>query len=190
MNTASDVQKADRPQIGQSTPIPPDDPSRTLVVADADSSDVTHISLAGDTYTMLVTGKQTNGAYCLIDMHVPDGGGPPLHRHNFEEMFTVLEGEIEVYFRGTTTTVKAGTTVNVPANAPHHFKNHSGKPARLLCMCAPAGQDEYFEKCGDPVDTRTAPPPALSQDEIQDRRERAMDLAPEYATEQLPDDGK
>ena len=190
MTADSDVQKPDQPQIGRSTPIPPDDPSRDLVVADPDSSDVPHISLAGNTYTMLVTGKQTNGTYCLIDMHVPDGGGPPLHRHNFEEMFTVLDGEIEVYFRRTTTTAKAGTTVNIPANAPHHFRNHSGKPARLLCMCTPAGQEEYFEKCGDPVDTRTAPPPELSKDEQDERRKRAVDLAADYATEQLPDDGK
>jgi quercetin dioxygenase-like cupin family protein len=27
----------------------------------------------------------------VIDMHVPPGGGPPPHRHDFEEMFTVLE---------------------------------------------------------------------------------------------------
>jgi quercetin dioxygenase-like cupin family protein len=42
------------------------------------------------------------GRYCLIDMFVPPGGGPPLHRHDFEEMFTVVEGAIEVLFRGTT----------------------------------------------------------------------------------------
>jgi Cupin domain len=28
-------------------------------------------------------------------MHIPPGGGPPPHRHDFEEMFSVLEGEIE-----------------------------------------------------------------------------------------------
>ena len=175
---------------GSTPPIPPDDPARDLVVADPDSPDVPHISLAGDTYTVLVSGKQTNGAYCLIDMYVPDGGGPPLHRHDFEEMFTILEGRVDFFFRDTTTTVPAGSTVNIPANAPHHFRNNSGAAVRMLCMCTPAGQEEYFALCGDPVDGRTAPPPELSREELDERRRRAVDLAGRYATEQLPDDGR
>src|ERR1700712_2253537 len=90
------------------TPIPPDDLSRELTVArpDVDES-LPHIGLVGDTYTILVGGKDTNGAYTLIDMHVPAGGGPPPHRHDFEEMFAVLEGSVEVTFRGTTLTARA-----------------------------------------------------------------------------------
>jgi hypothetical protein len=57
-------------------------------------------------------------------------------------------------------------------------------------MCTPAGQDEYFERCGDRVAGRTAPPPELSKDDLEDRRRRALDLAPYYATEILPDDGR
>jgi len=56
---------------------------------------------------------------------VPAGGGPPPHWHDFEEMFTLLEGELEFIFRGKTSTVRAGSTVNIPANAPHAFKNAS-----------------------------------------------------------------
>ena len=92
-------------------------------------------------------------------MLVPQGGGPPPHRHDFEEMFTVLEGEIEVTFRGEQTRVRAGETVNVPANAPHRFTNAASTPARLLCMCSPAGQEEFFVEIGDPVPSRTSPPP-------------------------------
>ena len=124
--------------------IPDDDPSRSLTVADPDDPSTTYISLVGNTYAMLITGEQTNGRYCLIDMRVPDGGGPPPHRHDFEEMFTILEGEIEFTFRGEKHTVRAGSTINIPANAPHNFRNASGAPARMLCMCTPAGQDEYF----------------------------------------------
>ncbi|MET7484555.1 cupin domain-containing protein [Streptomyces sp. NPDC005538] len=35
-------------------------------------------------------------------MRVPDGGVPPQHRHDFKEMFTILEGETEFTFRGET----------------------------------------------------------------------------------------
>src|SRR6516165_3631778 len=94
-------------------PLPPDDPTRTLAVSHPDDPTLPHICLVGDTYTVLVSGKQTQGRYCLLDMLVPDGGGPPPHRHDFEEMFTLLEGEIAFTFRGRTQTVKAPMTVKM-----------------------------------------------------------------------------
>jgi quercetin dioxygenase-like cupin family protein len=165
--------------------IPPDNTDNKLTLADPDDPKLRHISVAGGTYTILVSGAQTNGRYCLIDMIVPPGGGPPQHRHDFEEMFTILEGEIELTFRDEVQRATTGSTVNVPANAPHSFKNTSDQPARLLCMCTPAGQDEFFMAVGDPVDSRTAPPPPLSPAERAERIQRAKALAAKYRTELL-----
>src|SRR5437762_1326657 len=64
--------------------------------------------------------------FCL--MMIPPGGGPGPHRHDFEESFTILEGEIETNFRGRQSVVRAGETINIPANAPHSFKNVSQHP--------------------------------------------------------------
>ncbi|SES16626.1 Cupin domain-containing protein [Lentzea xinjiangensis] len=169
--------------IHEHAPIPDDDPARSLTVVSPGDPGITHLSLAGDTYAVLITGEQTNGQYCLIDMHVPDGGGPPPHRHDFEEMFTVLDGEIEFTFRGEKHVARAGSTVNIPANAPHNFRNVSGAPARMLCMCTPAGQDEFFRRVGDEVASEDAPPPRLTDDEVAERRRRATALAAEYRTE-------
>src|SRR5882762_9449858 len=144
-----------------SSPIPPDDPKRNLVLAQADEQSASHIGLVGDTYTIPITGKDTNGHFCLIDMHIPPGGGPPPHRHNFEESFIILEGEIEATFRGVKAVAGAGETVHIPANAPHQFQNKSDRSARLLCVCSPAGQDEFFAQVGVPVATRTTAPPKL-----------------------------
>jgi mannose-6-phosphate isomerase-like protein (cupin superfamily) len=167
------------------TPIPADDAARTLTVIDPDDPQARHISVVGDTYTILVSGDQTDGRYCLIDMLVPDGSGPPPHRHDFEEMFSLLEGELEFTFRGKSQTVKAPTTVNIPANAPHVFKNMSGKTVHMLCMCAPAGQEEFFMSVGVPVSSRDAPPPALSKEEKATKGKLAKQLAPKYRTELL-----
>jgi quercetin dioxygenase-like cupin family protein len=165
--------------------LPPDDPNRNLTLADPDDPTLRHVSIVGGTYTILVSGEQTGGRYCLIDMLVPPGGGPPPHRHDFEEMFTILDGEIELTFRGKAHRASAGSTVNIPANAPHSFKNKSDQPARLLCMCTPAGQEEFFMSVGDPVASRTAPPPKLSQAEQAERGQRAKALAAKYRTELL-----
>lgn len=171
------------PDAGEPQPIPSDDLRRDLTVARADDDSRPHLSIAGDTYTVLVSGEDTGGRYTLIDMHVPPGGGPPPHRHDFEEMFTVLDGEVEVTFRGTTYVAQAGVTVNVPANAPHQFRNSSAGAVRLLCMCAPAGQEEFFAAVGDRVPGRTAPPPDLDAAARAARMAKAKELAPFYRTE-------
>ncbi len=167
-------------------PVPPDDSGRHLthVSPDTDAS-LPHLGVVGDTYTILVSGRDTAGHYTLIDMHVPPGGGPPPHRHDFEEMFTILDGEIEVTFRGVTTVAKAGDTMNVPANAPHVFRNNASRPARLLCLCSPAGQEEFFQAVGVPVATRTEAPPALDAAGTASFIAKAVALAPKYRTELL-----
>jgi quercetin dioxygenase-like cupin family protein len=165
--------------------IPADDLNRTLTSVKSEDPKLPHIGVVGDTYTILVTGKNTNGHYCLIDMHIPPGGGPPPHRHDFEENFTILEGEIEVTFRGKKTIVRAGETINIPANAPHQFHNTSEQPARLLCTCSPAGQEEFFIQVGEPVATRTTPPPKLDKAAEAAFIAKVVALAPKYRTELL-----
>jgi quercetin dioxygenase-like cupin family protein len=163
--------------------LPPDDLKRTLTRAQPDK--LPHIGLVGDTYTVTVSGEDTNGRFCLIDMHIPPGGGPGLHRHDFEETFILLEGEMEATFRGEKSTVRAGETLHIPANAPHKFHNASSTPVRLLCICSPAGQEKFFAEVGVPVASRTTPPPELNEKQMGEFIEKAMALAPKYRTELL-----
>jgi|SRR5271165_5765089 len=166
--------------------LPPDNPLRKLISASADSGEnVRHIGLVGDTYTILLTGKDTAGQFCLIDMHVPPGGGPPPHRHDFEETFIVLEGELEATFRGAKTIVRAGQTVHIPANAPHQFRNSSTDAVRMMCICSPAGPEEFFREVGVPLAARTTPPPKLDEDAQAAFMAKLLALAPKYRTEIL-----
>jgi NADPH:quinone reductase-like Zn-dependent oxidoreductase/quercetin dioxygenase-like cupin family protein len=167
-------------------PVPPDDPRRQLAVARPDTDEaLPHLGIGSGTYTILLGGRETAGRYAVIDMHVPPGGGPPPHRHDFEEMFTVLDGEIEVTFRGETMRVRRGETVNVPANAPHAFRVASDAPARLLCVCTPAGQEEFFREVGVPLPTRTSAPPRPDPDARARTIVRTLALAPKYRSEIL-----
>ena len=164
--------------------IPDDDLRRSLVVArpDTDAS-LEHVALVGDTYTILLRSEDTAGRYCLIDMHIPPGGGPPPHRHDFEETFVILEGELEATFRGVKQTVRDGETIHIPANAPHQIHNASDKPVRALCTCAPAGQERFFEEVGARVATRTTPPPPLDEAAAEALKAKAGALAAKYRTE-------
>jgi Cupin domain len=93
------VSEPDDASTWPSAMIPPDDPKRQFTIADPDGPRARHVSVSGGTYTILVTGGDSAGRYCLIDMLVPPGSGPPPHRHDFEEMFTLLEGELEFTLR-------------------------------------------------------------------------------------------
>jgi quercetin dioxygenase-like cupin family protein len=161
--------------------LPDDDGTRGLAVARPDDPDHLHLAVVGDTYTILLSGEQTAGRFALIDMLIPAGGGPPPHRHDFEECFHVLEGSIEVALRDDPSVrLETGETVNIPANVPHAFRNHADTAARLLCTAVPAGLDAFFAEFGDRVDSRTSPPPELTDEERHDRLRRAAERAAAY----------
>jgi uncharacterized cupin superfamily protein len=106
-------------------------------------------------------------------------------RHRIGETFILLEGEMEATFRGRKSIVRAGDTLNIPANAPHQFHNISDRPVHMLCICSPAGQEKFFMEVGVPVATRTTPPPKLDEKEQAGFIEKVKALAPKYRTELL-----
>lgn len=165
--------------------LPADDLRRALALTQVDSPTVQHVGMVGNTYTITVAGKDTDNRFCIIDMHVPPGGGPGPHRHDFEETFTLIDGELEVTFRGEKYLVRAGDTVNVPANAPHQFHNSSSRPVRMLCICSPAGHDKFLLELGVPVATRTTPPPKLDEKQMAEFVESAKAIASKYHIELL-----
>ena len=162
------------PEPGTTSPVAADDPTRELAIARSDDEALVHLAVVGDTYTVLLSGEQTDGRFAMLDMLIPPGGGPPPHRHNFEECFRVLAGSIEVHLRDLPPVrLEAGDSANIPAKAPHAFRNTADAPARLLCTVAPAGLERFFSEFGDPVPTRTSPAPELSDVERRNRLERA-----------------
>jgi len=151
------------------SPIPPDDLQRKLAVARPNENEkLPHIALMGDTYTVLLSGDDTDGRYCLIDMLIPPGGGPGPHRHDFEESFTILEGEIETTFRGKKSVVRAGETINIPANAPHSFRNASQNPVRPYAFARQPDKRSSLQRSalpwrpGQPLHPRSMRPRKMS----------------------------
>jgi quercetin dioxygenase-like cupin family protein len=170
--------------------LPEDDLARALAIARPDDPDLVHLAVVGDTYTVLLSGEQTAGRFAMLDMLIPPGGGPPPHRHDFEECFRVLEGSVEVQLRDLPPVrLEAGDSANIPANAPHSFRNAAEVSARLLCTVAPSGLERFFAEFGDPVATRISPAPPLSYAEREERLRRAIARAPDYGMELLPPPG-
>ena len=79
--------------------------------------------------------------------------------------------------------MRSGSTLSIPANAPHAFKNKSGALVHMLCLASPAGLDEFFLGVGDPLPSRASPPPKLDQAQMEERIKKIKALAPKYRTE-------
>ncbi|MBB6126074.1 cupin domain-containing protein [Mucilaginibacter lappiensis] len=145
------------------------------------------LSVVGDAYRILISGKQTGGAYAVIDMLVPPGGGPGPHAHaDMQELFYVVDGEIEFKTEKGKYTAKKGAFVNVPKGGDVHcFKNTSTETAHLLCTVIPAGLDAFFEEIGTPVAAGTfLPPPVLTDEDLH----RLKQLAEKYGQKLYPPD--
>lgn len=111
------------------------------------------LGVAGGNYRIILSGDQTNHAYAVIEMLVPPGGGPPPHSHpDTQEMFYLMEGELEFKTEGGKSILKEGGFVNIPlGGAIHCFKNISDGYARMLCTVVPAGLEEVFREIGEPA---------------------------------------
>jgi len=109
----------------------------------------------GDYVTYKARSAETGGAYFCFEVRTTPGFGPPLHTHAYRELFYVLEGSYEFTVkhgdRLETFIGAAGTSVAIPPNVPHTFKNASDHPARLLFVHQPAALEEFFEEFGVPV---------------------------------------
>ena len=81
------------------------------------------LNVLGDQQTFKLTGKDTNGQFTLIEEFNDPGTGIPLHVHeNEDEIFKVLEGEMELTVGDKTTILKAGDLAFGPVGVPHSWK--------------------------------------------------------------------
>lgn len=60
------------------------------------------------------------------------GRGADKHRHPYEEIFVILDGDIEAIIDGETHRIGRGHIVVIPANTWHEFKNRSEQPALMV----------------------------------------------------------
>ena len=145
------------------------------------------LSVVGDTYRILISGEQTDNNYAVIDMLIPPGGGPGPHAHkHIQEMFYVVEGEIDFKMEEGSYTAKAGSFVNIPlGGAVHSFKNTSDNVAHMLCTVVPAGLESFFQEIGKSVESGKFLPPAVpTREEI----EKIKSIAEKYGQELYPPD--
>jgi len=111
------------------------------------------LNVLGMPLRFLCDARETGGAWSLFEEEVPRGMGPPPHRHDWDEAYYILEGEVDFEIDGQAVTSKAGDFNYLPRNTVHGFKGASSSPARVLIFAAPAHASDFFEEVNDEVRT-------------------------------------
>ena len=109
----------------------------------------TDISSPGRQSLSLLVGEETAGALYATDVYLSPGfGAPPHHQPTEEELWYLLEGELDVRVATRTARLKPGSFAFIPRNTTHTFKNNGTSPVRLLAWNSPAGHERAFEEMG------------------------------------------
>lgn len=147
-----------------------------------DETEGKKLKIAGGNYRIVISGKQTNGEYAVIEMSVPPGAGPNPHSHaDFTETFFVLEGEVLFKSELGSYVAKENSFINIPKGGIiHGFKNLSDKSAKLLCTVTPAGLDDLFEDIGNYMEN-------ASSDSDAEKKEKLLTLFEKYGQKMLPE---
>ena len=94
---------------------------------------------------VLLRSEQSDGHVSMIEIVVPaHSAGPPLHTHEFDEAFYMLEGELIFQVEDELVTRRAGELLFAPRNIAHALANHSDADARYLLVCTPAGFERHW----------------------------------------------
>jgi len=114
--------------------------------------------------SILLSGEDTGGAYCLLDLKVAPGKGVPRHTHTREdEAYLVLSGELEAIVGDQVFTLRAGETLIAPRNIPHQLRNSGTIANHYLIIFSPAGFEEFLKATSVPAPddavAPTEPPP-------------------------------
>jgi quercetin dioxygenase-like cupin family protein len=126
------------------------------------------------------SGKQTGNAFSLVEMMTPPGGGAPYHVHRRDdEIFYVLEGQIEFISGERRVRGGPGFSIFLPRNIPHGFRVVGTSPARFLVYNTPSGFDEFVVEAGVPAAGPTLPTPSAPD------MARLKSLAAKYQIENL-----
>jgi quercetin dioxygenase-like cupin family protein len=96
---------------------------------------------------VLLRSEQTGGHVSVTEIEVPPhSAGPPLHTHDFDQAFYMLDGELLFQVEDALVTKAAGELSFAPRNVAHTLANSSDAPARYVLVCTPAGFERHWAR--------------------------------------------
>jgi quercetin dioxygenase-like cupin family protein len=112
-----------------------------------DATDDHHV--LGESLRPLLT-NEMGSSIEIFDTSGPAGAGPPPHRHAWEEIYVVLDGELEVTVDGDTHVLTSGAVAHVPAGTVHAYRNVT--EAHFLTIVSTGNAARFFAQVADEVE--------------------------------------
>jgi mannose-6-phosphate isomerase-like protein (cupin superfamily) len=98
----------------------------------------------GDSRTLRFEGASYGSNVSFFLVTSDPGQGPGLHRHPYDETWSVLEGEATIVVGDRTFVARAGDTAVAPADTWHRFTNTGTGTLRIVCIHASAVMIQEF----------------------------------------------
>ena len=116
--------------------------------------------------SVCLSGIDTGGAYCLLEVSLAPGMAVPRHTHRREdEVYFVLAGELEVTVGEKTFVLWPGDALLAPRDISHALRNSGNITNHYLLLFSPSGFEEFILATAVPApDNAVAPtePPAVA----------------------------
>jgi quercetin dioxygenase-like cupin family protein len=120
--------------------------------------------------SVCLSGADTGGAYCLLEVGLAPGMSVPRHTHTREdEAYFVLAGELEVTVGDDIFILRPGDCLMAPRDIPHQLRNSRDVENHYLLVFSPSGFEEFMRATAVPApDNAPAPtkPPAISVENV------------------------
>lgn len=105
------------------------------------------LDVMGTQLLIHLTGHQTAGQAFISTLTAGPGTGVPPHTHALEdEIFHVLEGEVEIIAGDTRTIAGPGDSAFLPRGLPHAWWVHGNQTARFVLTITPSGMEDMFRE--------------------------------------------
>src|SRR5262250_356729 len=130
-----------------------------------------------------LSGADTGGAYCLLDVSLAPGIGVPRHTHTREdETYYVASGELEVTVGDEVFVLRAGDTLIAPRNIPHELRNSGCTTNHFLLVFSPSGFENFVMATALPAPANAVAPTErqLQGEELSVAVQNVHKLAAEY----------
>ncbi|ADV84312.1 cupin domain-containing protein [Terriglobus saanensis] len=125
------------------------------------------LSVMGVLVRFIATPEEVDDVLGAMHGTIPPGVFIPLHSHPDAEILYVLKGSIEVYQEAGASsewrTMQAGSTISIPRNAKHAFRNTSSQPVTAIVVI---GQELYrfFREIARSFDPSKPPAPPTAEE--------------------------
>jgi quercetin dioxygenase-like cupin family protein len=127
---------------------PPISPRRNSLLVRATEGRTLHAF--GETFIILLDGKQTREEFTAFLSISPPAGGPGPHYHDREdEWFYIVEGRVSFLINDTWTELSPGDCVYSPRGTVHAFKNNTDQPIRVFINITPSGIEHFFAEAAE-----------------------------------------